>query len=155
MDNEEIRCATCNRGFIPKRSDAEYCSPACRQKAYRKNKPKATTELALTSKLTPRQERFVEEYASVPNGKAAAIAAGYSERSAGDQATRLLKHDGVQAALRARSAAALERLEVTEDMTLQALAAIGFSNIKNYLEWDKDGGLVVKDSRPGPPETRE
>lgn len=29
-------CATCAQGFAPKRSDARYCSNACRQKAFRK-----------------------------------------------------------------------------------------------------------------------
>lgn len=29
------RCATCTRQFTPARSDARYCSNACRQKAYR------------------------------------------------------------------------------------------------------------------------
>jgi len=28
-------CATCGNDFIPKRSDAKYCSVACKQKAYR------------------------------------------------------------------------------------------------------------------------
>ena len=30
------RCELCRREFIPVRSDARYCSPACRQKAYRR-----------------------------------------------------------------------------------------------------------------------
>jgi len=30
-------CQTCGKSFTPKRSDAIYCSSACRQKAYRKN----------------------------------------------------------------------------------------------------------------------
>ena len=145
-DNKEIRCATCERLFTPARSDAQYCSSSCRQTAHRQKKPKANTELAFRSELTPRQERFVEAYASVPNGKAAAIAAGYSERSAGNQATRLLTHEGVKAAIRARGAAALARLEVTEERTMQELSAVGFGNIKDFLEWDTDRGLVVKDS---------
>ena len=28
-------CRVCGQGFTAKRSDARYCSPACRQKAYR------------------------------------------------------------------------------------------------------------------------
>jgi hypothetical protein len=30
------RCADCGNDFVPKRSDAEYCSAACKQRAYRK-----------------------------------------------------------------------------------------------------------------------
>ena len=58
----------------------------------------------------------------------------------------MLKHDGVAEALQARASTALARLEVTEERTMQELAAVAFSNIKDYLKWDKDGDLVVKDS---------
>ena len=145
-DNKEINCATCNRGFVPTRSDAQYCSSGCRQKAYRKSKPKATSELTLRSELTPRQERFVEEYLVDRNATQAAIRAGYSERSAKNTGSRLLTLEGVKSAIRARGAAALARIEVTEERTLQEVAAVGFSNIKDFLEWDKDRGLIVKDS---------
>jgi hypothetical protein len=30
-----IACRNCGTTFLPKRNDAGYCSPACRQKAYR------------------------------------------------------------------------------------------------------------------------
>jgi hypothetical protein len=30
-----VRCPACGRDFVPARSDARTCSPACRQKAYR------------------------------------------------------------------------------------------------------------------------
>ena len=146
-DNKEIKCATCERGFIPTRSDAQYCSSACRQKAHRKNKPKVNTGLALRSELTPKQERFVEEYLVDRNATQAAIRAGYSEKSAHDQGSRLLRLVEVQETLRARGKAALARLEVTEDMVLQALAVIAFSNLGDYVEWDESAGsLVVRPS---------
>ena len=146
MDKKEIRCATCNLEFIPTRSDAQYCSPACRQKAYRQSKPKVTTELALRSELTPRQRAFVEAYASMPNAKTAAITAGYSERSARQIGSRLLTRVDIKSAIRARTTTALEKLEVSDEMTLQELAVIAFSNIQDFVEWDKDGDLVVKPS---------
>lgn len=31
-------CATCSQPFEPKRTDAKHCSPACKQKAYRKRR---------------------------------------------------------------------------------------------------------------------
>jgi len=53
----------------------------------------------------------------------------------------------VKSAIRARGAAALARMEVSEDMVLQELAAVAFSNIEDFVEWDKDAGaLVVKSS---------
>ena len=46
-----------------------------------------------------------------------------------------------------RGAAALARLEVTEDMVLQELASIAFSNIEDYVTWDAgSGALAVRPS---------
>ena len=47
--------------------------------------------------LNPRQKRFVEEYLRCGSGKEAAVAAGYSPRSAEQQASRLLSLGEVQA----------------------------------------------------------
>lgn len=94
------------------------------------------------SKLTPKQELFVEEYAKDPNAKKAALAAGYSPRSARQIGSRLLTNVDVKSAIRARGAAALARLEVTEDMVLQELAAIAFSNIEDYVTWDAGSGAL-------------
>ena len=149
-DKESIICASCNHGFIPTRSDAQFCSSSCRQKAYRQKKPKAKTGLALRSELTPRQERFVEEYLVDRNATAAAVRAGYSKKSASQIASHLLVDVKVQENIRARGAAALAKIEVTEERTLQEVSAVGFSNIKDFLEWDKDRGLVVKDSKDIP-----
>lgn len=99
------------------------------------------------TQLNPKQLRFIEEYAKEPNAKQAAIKAGYSEKTAKNQGSRLLTHEGVAEALRARTTATLARLEVTEDMVLQELAAIAFSNIKRYVTWNADEGeLIVKSS---------
>lgn len=47
--------------------------------------------------MNPKQKRFVEEYLSIGSGKAAAIAAGYSPKSAESQASRMLAMPEVQA----------------------------------------------------------
>jgi len=38
-DRDARRCETCAEHFTPPRSDGRYCSPACRQKAYRARRP--------------------------------------------------------------------------------------------------------------------
>ena len=53
-------------------------------------------------KLNARQQAFVEAYAG--NATAAALAAGYSERSARSQGQRLLTNDDIQDAIKAREA---------------------------------------------------
>ena len=95
------------------------------------------------SKLTPKQELFVQQYLVDRNATQAAIRAGYSKKTANQQGARLLANVGVKSALRARGAAALARLEVTEDMVLQELAAIAFSNIEDYVTWDAEAGALV------------
>lgn len=97
--------------------------------------------------LNTRQQAFVEAYSLKPNATQAAISAGYSPKSARQQGTLLRAYPAVIAALQARRRQALKRLEVTEDMVLQELAAVAFSNLDDFLEWDDDaGGLVVKPS---------
>jgi phage terminase small subunit len=49
--------------------------------------------------MTPRKQRFIEEYARAQNGKAAALAAGYAPRAAAPMASKLLRRADVQAAL--------------------------------------------------------
>ena len=46
--------------------------------------------------LNPKQKKFVVEYLNIGNGREAAIAAGYSPKSAESQASRLLKMPEVQ-----------------------------------------------------------
>lgn len=74
--------------------------------------------------LTPRQERFVDEYLIDLNATQAARRAGYSDTSAKSltvQATRLLAMASVREAVASRKRVVQERLHVSaEDITLQA-----------------------------------
>ena len=103
------------------------------------------------TQLNPKQLRFIEEYAKEPNATQAAIKAGYSEKTAKNQGSRLLTHEGVKEALSARARGALERLEVTEDLTLEELAAIAFAKITDFVTWEEGGEMVVKSSSEIPP----
>jgi phage terminase small subunit len=51
---------------------------------------KAKTQVSRDSKLTPKQERFCQEYVIDLNGTQAAIRAGYSKKTAKAEASRLL-----------------------------------------------------------------
>ncbi len=68
-------------------------------------------KVATTVKLTPKQERFVEEYLVDLNGTQAAIRAGYSVNAAHVTGSRLLTNAKVAAAI---SAAKRERSEATK-----------------------------------------
>ena len=47
-----MTCETCGREFTARRNDARYCSPACRQKAYRdRHAPVLATRFRLISSM--------------------------------------------------------------------------------------------------------
>ena len=65
--------------------------------------------------MTPKQERFVQEYMIDLNATQAAIRAGYSAHSAKQQGSRLLTNGDVQVAIQAAQAEFRERLEVSKE----------------------------------------
>ena len=71
--------------------------------------------------LTPRQAAFVREYLVDLNGTQAAIRAGYSEATAGQQAEQLLKKLEIKSAVEEGLAARAARVEITADMVLAGL----------------------------------
>ena len=71
--------------------------------------------------LTPRQELFVLEYLKDLNGTQAAIRAGYSRRTANEQAARLLAKPSVAAAVAEAMAERKERVRIdTDELEWQA-----------------------------------
>lgn len=59
--------------------------------------------------LTPKQERFVEEYLVDLNATQAAIRAGYSPKTANEQASAMLAKPSIQEAVQAQRAKVSER----------------------------------------------
>jgi phage terminase small subunit len=66
--------------------------------------------------MTPKQQRFVAEYAVDLNATQAAIRAGYSEHTAGQQGFELLKRPEIAAAVAQSGTDAITRLQVTAEM---------------------------------------
>lgn len=87
--------------------------------------------------LTPKQKRFVEEYLVDLNATAAAKRAGYSEKTACEQAARLLANVKVQTAVQEAKQARQERTEITQDMVLRETAKLAFFDIRKMF--GKDG----------------
>jgi phage terminase small subunit len=65
--------------------------------------------------LTPKQQRFVDEYLVDLNATQAAIRAGYSEKTARQVAAENLAKPNVAEAVQARQAERAERTELTQD----------------------------------------
>lgn len=74
--------------------------------------------------LTPKQARFVQEYLIDLNATQAAVRAGYSERTACEQGSRLLANVKVQEAIYAAKKKRQERTEITQDYVIGKLVEI-------------------------------
>ena len=94
-------------------------------------------------RFTPKQRLFIETYLIHKNASKAAIAAGFSERSANNQGTRLMANDAIRAEIEARLASTLDRYAVTSDRIMRELALIAFGNIDNFVVVQDDGSLAV------------
>ena len=77
-------------------------------------------------KLTDRQRRFIEEYLVDLNAVQAAIRAGYAEKSAHENAFRILRRPGVTKAVQAAMESRAARTRITQDRVLEELAAVAF-----------------------------
>ena len=89
-----------------------------------------------TSKLTPRQERFVQEYLIDLNATQAAIRAGYSTKGATVRGAELLANRKVQDSLGIAMKAREKRTCITQDRVLQELARIAFFDIRRLYHDD-------------------
>jgi phage terminase small subunit len=89
--------------------------------------------------LTPRQQRFVEEYLIDLNGAQAAIRAGYSSRTAKVIASQLLTKLNVRAALAAADTERRARTGVTPERVLKDIDTA--ANLDIALLFDQHGRL--------------
>lgn len=96
--------------------------------------------------MTPRQERFVEEYLVDFNATQAAIRAGYSAHSARGNAYGLLKRPEVRAAVSRGRARLARASQVTAERVIQEYAALAFSDLREVADWGPDG-VVPKAAR--------
>lgn len=97
-------------------------------------KPKTTSQLDTAA---DRRKRFIE--ALLSNGENitnAALAAGFSPKTAASQGSRLLKHVEVQQALNTRRAEVLQKFQLTTDRTLQEIARLAFSDPRKFYRSD-------------------
>ena len=75
----------------------------------------------MNNKMTAKQERFVAEYLIDLNATQAAIRAGYAEKGAAVEGSRLLAKPKIADAVAAAQAARAERTEITQDYVLTSI----------------------------------
>lgn len=95
------------------------------------------------AKLTPKQQRFVDEYLIDLNATQAAIRAGYSAKSAQVIGAENLLKPMIQSAIQDVISKRSERTEITQDAVLKELAKLGFANMMDYMSIDKNGDPFV------------
>lgn len=94
--------------------------------------------------LTPRDQRFVDEYLVDLDPRRAAIDAGYSESVANSKAYQWVSNSKIKpdvyAAIQRGIGERSERTKVTQDMVVAELAKIGFSDLRKVLSGG--GGIL-------------
>lgn len=118
--------------------------------------------------MTPKQQRFVEEYLIDLNATQAAIRAGYSAKTAMEQGHQLLQKTSVAEAIERRRSALTDHVQVTQEQIVAEFVRMGFydpaaiagqpmagpQDIPNLPEdvrraivgwgWDKAGNFTLK-----------
>lgn len=95
-----------------------------------------------SGKRSPRQRRtrFVKEYLLDQNAKRAAIAAGYSAKTAESQGSRLLRNVKVRQAIDSANEKLNAAMDVTVERVRKELARIAFADPRKFF--NDDGSLV-------------
>lgn len=103
--------------------------------------------------LTPRQEAFAQEYLIDLNGTQAAIRAGYSPKTANEQAVRLLANVSIRSRIQEAMKEREKRTHITQDRVLQELARLAFGDLRRAFkedgtlklphEWDDDTAAMM------------
>lgn len=100
--------------------------------------------MIVASKLTPKQQRFVDEYLIDLNATQAAIRAGYSPKTAKEQGARLLSKANIQAEIQKRQRKTEAKLEISQERIIQELASIAFANGADFAEVVEVSGLELQ-----------
>jgi phage terminase small subunit len=97
--------------------------------------------------LTPKQQRFVDEYLIDLNATQAATRAGYSAKTAASQGERLLRNVEISAAVAEGQKRLAEKAEISAERVIAELAKIGFANMQDYMRVGPDGDPVLDFSK--------
>lgn len=99
--------------------------------------------------LSEKQSAFVRHYLIHKNATAAALHAGYSERTAGAQGSRLLDHPEIKLRIAEANQDACDQLGITKSWVLGVLKDIVEKSTKPVPVLDKRGRQVFVDDADG------
>lgn len=90
-------------------------------------------------RLTPKEQRFVDEYLVDANGTRSAIAAGYSPNTARSTAVEILAKPNIARAMAERQLALRQKVHVRQEDVLREACRIAFSDIRNVADFGENG----------------
>jgi len=101
------------------------------------------------TRLTEKQKRFCDEYLVDLNATQAVLRAGYKTKHPDKMGSELLGKTRVKEYIEQRMKNREKRTEITQDMVIQELAKIGFSDMGNFLSYSTKISLVGRDKQTG------
>lgn len=102
--------------------------------------------------LTPRRQRFVDEYLIDLDARHAAIRAGYSPRSK-NTPHKLLRQPEIAAAIGAAMMARAARTGITRERVLAEYKSIAFADLALLADWGPDRGAIFDAAMLDPEDT--
>jgi phage terminase small subunit len=103
--------------------------------------------------VTPKQQRFIDEFMVDRNATRSAIDAGYSPKTAASQASRLLRNVNVAAAIEHRQRMLSAETGIKAAEVIKELARIAFCDIRQLVEWGPNSFKLVAVDKLGPDQT--
>lgn len=94
--------------------------------------------------VTPKQQRFVEEYLVDLNASEAAKRAGYKEKTARHQGSRLLTKANIQRLIQVKQAERSQATGVTANRVVEELRRVALSDVRKLF--DEQGNLKAMDA---------
>src|ERR1044072_1639407 len=94
----------------------------------------------MQGKLSDKQIRFCNEYLVDFNATQAAIRAGYSKKTANEQASRLLTNVSIKTYIDERKQQHISKIDYSIERTLTEIARLAFQDARKYFK--EDGSLI-------------
>ena len=98
--------------------------------------------------LTPAKAKFVAAYIAEPNATQAAIKAGYSEKTAYSQGSRLLKDVEIQQELQQANATAVQRVQAAQESAVASAEWIVLESVRLYERCMQDVPVLTSKGEP-------
>lgn len=101
-------------------------------------------KLGSGSRFTEQMKKFCDEYLIDCNGRRAAMAAGYSKKSADQMCYHLLKRPLIREYLRKGIQKNTKRNNISADKVLQEIAKVAFASLGAFMSIDEGGNIQFK-----------